>query len=176
MFNNSTQNSTANHAESAETSNSKKHAISFSSVSFFPYTRGFYWYAIYMLLLVTTVYFSLRYSAPLFSAILVFVSGFYLASTLSQPQKNQVTIDNDNIKIDNQLFSMKDFESYWIEPHGMNFGFLHIYQPKQLLANKEIPYLNIDTAILREFLSEILIDNQSSLSHSLAKISHILKI
>lgn len=176
MFNKSTPNSTVNHTESAQTSDSKKHAISFSSVSFFPYTRGFFWYSTYILLLVATVYFSLRYSAPLFSAILVFASGFYLASTLSQPQKNQITIDGDNIKIDNQLFSMKDFNSYWIEPHGMDFGFLHIYKPSQILAHKEIPYLNIDTALLRKFMSEILEDNQSSISHNLAKISHILKI
>jgi len=151
-------------------------SISFSSVSFFPYGRGFVWYTVYLSLLVVTVYFSIKYSAPLFSAILVFVSGFYLASTLSEPKSNKVTITKIEIHIEGQSYPIKDFTSYWIEPHGMNFGFLHIYKSKQVLANKEIPYLNIDTALLREFMSEVLADNQSNFSHSVARLSHILKI
>jgi len=156
--------------------NNSLKSISFSSVSFFPYGRGFIWYAMYLLILTTLVYFSLKYSAPLFSAILVFASGLYLASTLSEPVANTVQITDTDLLVDAKPFPLKNFESFWIEPHGLDFGFLHIYKSKQILANKEIPYLNINSELLREFMNEKLKPNNSELSHSLAKISHVLKI
>jgi len=154
----------------------KSETLSFSSFSFFPYSRGVIWYSTYLILLFATIYFSLRYSAPMFSAILVFVSGFYLASTLSKPKQNQVTITQYNLKIDQKVFSLKDFESFWIEQHGTDFGFLHLYRPKQIIANKEIPYLNIQSETLKQFMSDKLVDNNSHWSHNLARISHLLKI
>ena len=154
----------------------QKETLSFSSVSFFPYDRSIVWYAVYLLFLSLTVYFSLKYSAPLFSAILVFVSGFYLASTLSTPVQNKVSINAEHLMIDSQVFPISDFASHWIEPHGPNYGFLHIYKARQVLANKEIPYLNTETDALSNLMQTILPENTSQVSHNLAKISHILKI
>ena len=158
-----------------ETNNSEQ-KISFNSFSFFPYSRGFIWYATYILALIILVYFALRYSAALFASILIFTSGLYLASTLSKPKAVRVSITDTDLELDINKYPLKDFDSYWIEPHGPNFGFLHFFKKSSFAASFQVPYIGIENKVLSDFMQKTLEENESSLAHSLIAISHILKI
>jgi len=150
--------------------------IDFQTYSFFPYQRGVLWYLGFAIILSVVTFISLKISAVAIGAFFVFVSGLYLATNQSQPEVVKVSITPETISINDKSTQLKSFNSFWLEAHAETYGFIHFYKKGEFWSHKSVIYLNIPTLELDQKLSQVLAPNNSSFSHGLVLLSHILKI
>lgn len=112
------------------------------------------WYIIAIIITLSLVIYGIVTGLYLMSGVILLFVGVFLLIENNSLDVTSVTIDNQEISINDTKYSFKEFESFAIVPVASEVYFLRFFPKKRFSNRLEIPISDeINIAQLTEFLS-----------------------